>query len=162
MSVGCEQKCNSFGSVIDEVSTTEGTGRNSEPATIYFTSSIKHCWSRADTCLACWSLLSPLPCSGLQCVCVRVRVCMEVCVCVQSKYSPGIRVWAWKNKTLALKQRFADVVWPRVQPLQSVITTCVCVYVGKHLLRQVGPSELGRGGMIGHGTREGPVCILDI
>lgn len=61
------------------------------------------------------------------CVCVRVRVCMQVCVCVQSKYSPGIRVWAWKNKTLALKQRFADVVWPRVQPLQSVITTCVCV-----------------------------------
>lgn len=61
----------------DKVRTTEEISGNSELATIYFTSSIKHCWRGADTRLAYWSLVSQLLC---------VCTCTIVCVCVCADY----------------------------------------------------------------------------
>lgn len=95
------------------------------------TSSIKYCSNRADRRLACWSPVSPV----IYSLCVFVRVF----VWVATIYSAGIRVWAWKNKTLTSKQRWADVVWPEAAAAVCYYSMCVCVCWWRvHLCRQVG------------------------
>ena len=71
-----------------------------------------------------------------------------VCVCrVSTIYSAGIRVWAWKNKTLTSKQHWADVVRPEAAAAACYYSVCVCLCERAsvcvfgwrvHLCRQVG------------------------
>lgn len=56
-------------------------------------------------------------------MCLYVRVSR-----VMTIYRAGIRVWAWKNKTLTSKQPQADVVWTW-SSRSSLLLQCVCVCV---------------------------------
>ncbi len=69
--------------------------------------------------------------AGVWCLLLNIaRVCVPMCVyvCVYrvaTIYSAGIRVWAWKNKTLTSKQRWADVVWPEAAAAACYYSVCV-------------------------------------
>lgn len=117
----------------------EEVGKVSERSliSVQITSSIKYCSNRADTRLARWSLVSPIIYSLRVCLCVYF-------VWVATIYSAGIRVWAWKNKTLTSKQRWADVVWPEAAAALCYYSMCVCLLMeGAPLQTGGGTSTLG-------------------
>lgn len=82
-------------------------------------------------------------------------LCVCLCVCLLTIYSAGIRVWAWKNKTLTSKHCWADVVWPEAATAACYyservcaceVSVCVCASVclmGVHLCRWTGKKHAG-------------------